>query len=173
MKIIHRIAAGLLLASIHGLCLAQSWSPTDPANRELVAVNAETLRAALKTLGAVEVAGAGSLSEKILAQFPNGSRVILDMQPCTPAAASCRRLVLASLFELPQSKKKSSESILLEYLARYPFVNLSLSKDASKVLMMRSVMSDFGTPRGNLYMELVAFAHHVQQFRAEIQKAAG
>ena len=172
MKTNYRVAAGLLLASIHSSCLAQSWWPADPANREVVTVNATTLRAALNTIGAVEVAGAKNYGEKILAQFPNGSRVILDMQPCVTGAAACRRLVLASVFELPQSEKKLTPDLLLAYLARYPFVNLSLSEDSSRAIMMRSVMSDFGIPKGNLYMELVAFAHHVQQFRAQIQTAA-
>ena len=104
----------------------------------------------MKTIGAMEVAAAKNYGEKILAQFPNGNRVILDMQPCTPAAKSCRRLVLASVFELPKLEKEALKSFFLAYLERYPFVNLSLTKDNSKVMMMRSVVSDFGTPRGNL-----------------------
>jgi hypothetical protein len=171
MKILSRALVVALLAFGTSAASAQAWTPDDPSNRGVITVSAESLRTILKTMGATEVAAAKGLDDKILAEFPNGSRVILALQPCAKTS-DCRKLVLASVIELPALEPEASKDLLLTYLGRFPFVNLSLSKDRSSALMMRSVVSDYGIPRGNLYMELVSFAHHVSQFGTATRKAA-
>ena len=151
---------------------AVEWRPEDPANREVVEVTGPSLRGALAAIGAAEVPAAKPRPDMILAQFPDGSRMILNLKPCGGDGPACQKLLLVSVFEVPPGLgPEPLKEARLSYLARSSFVSLSLPEGRAP-MMMRSVVSDFGIQRGNLYMELVSFAKHVQQFRQELNAAA-
>jgi hypothetical protein len=150
---------------------AGEWKEDDPANRQVIDVEPETLRGVLAMTGAKETAAPDMQPGTIAATFPNGSHVLISLERCDSAGRKCGGLMLWSFFEPPPGWDRARiKEALLAHSASYHFGTLSLVDDKERTMMMlRSVNADFGMLRGQLFLELVDFAMSVEQFEQALK----
>lgn len=144
---------------------AAEWKPDDPANRTVIDLEAETLRAVLAQTGAKEKPPAEARPGMSMATFPNGMTAILSLEHCDGAGKKCGRLLLVSFLEPPPGWDEARlNEALLNHSSGYHFLTLGfVAGPKSPVILARSIIAEFGMPRGQLYRELTDFAMSVRQ----------
>lgn len=154
---------------------AAEWKPDDPANRKVVDVGLETLRAVLAQAGAKETPGAGPEPGTIMAKFPNGITIILSLDHCDGAGKKCGRLGLISFLEPPPGWDEAKlKEALLNHSSGYHFVTLGfVAGPKSPIILARSINTAYGMPRGQLYLDLTDFAMSVEQVQQLLKEPGG
>lgn len=159
-----RLLIPLLLLAAEPASAAE-WKAEDPANRTPVDLGPETLRAALAQTGAKERPVANAEPGVLKAVFPNGITAILSLERCDGAGRKCGRLLLLSFLEPPPGWEQAKlNEALLNHSSGYHFLTLGfVAGRKSPVILARSIIAEYGMPKGQLYLELADFAMSVEQ----------
>ncbi|HEX8381503.1 MAG TPA: hypothetical protein VF619_13260 [Allosphingosinicella sp.] len=151
---------------------AAEWKAEDPTNRTVIELGAETLGAVLAKTGAkpgTEMPGEPGTS---MATFPNGRKVVLSLNHCDDALKKCGGLMLMSFLNPPPGWNEARlNAAMVNHLSSHHFATIGfVDGPRSPMIMVRSIIAEFGMPQGQLYRELTDFALSVQTFD-EVLKA--
>jgi hypothetical protein len=150
------------------------WKEDDPANRTVIDLGLEAVRAVLAQTGAKEKPAVGSEPGLLMAAFPNGINVLLSLEHCDGAGKKCGRLLLLSFLEPPPGWDEARlNQALLNHSSGYQFATLGfVAGPKSPVVTARSIIAEYGMPKGQLYRELTDFAMSVRQVQ-QVLKTPG
>jgi len=154
---------------------AAEWKPDDPANRKVVDVGLETVRAALAQAQAKETPMVMADPGTIMAKFPNGITILLSLEHCDGGGKKCGRLLLISFLEPPPGWDEAKlKEALLNHSSGYHFVTIGFDAGPkSPVITARSINAAYGMPRGQLYLDLTDFAMSVKQVQQLLNEPGG
>ena len=153
---------------------AAEWNADDPANRTVIDLAPETLRAVLAQTGAKEKPVARPEPGMLMAAFPNGITILLSLERCDGAGKKCGRLLLLSFLDPPPGWDEAKlNAALLNHSSGYHFVTLGfVAGPKSPVITARSIIAEYGMPKGQLYRELTDFAMSVKQVQQALKATA-
>jgi hypothetical protein len=151
---------------------AAEWKPDDPANRKVIELGRETLAAVLAKTGAKEGKGMPGEPGTGMARFPNGHDVVLSLNHCDDALKKCGGIMLMSFLDPPPGWDEARLSAaILNHLSSHHFATIGfVNGPKSPMIMVRSIIAEYGMPQGQLYRELTDFALSVEMF-ADLLKA--
>jgi len=153
---------------------AAEWKPDDPANRKVIELGRETLAAVLATTGAKEGTGMPGEPGTGTARFPNGRDVVLSLNHCDDALKKCGGIMLMSFLDSPPGWDEARlNAAILKHLSSHHFATIGfVNGPKSPMIMVRSIIAEYGMPQGQLYRELTDFALSVEMFADMIKAPA-
>jgi hypothetical protein len=168
-----RFLMSLLLLAATSASAAE-WKPDDPANRRVIELGRETLDAVVAKTGAkkkVEKPGEPGTS---MVTFPNGRDVVLSLNHCDDAVKTCGGLMLMSFVEQPPGWTEAMlTETMLNHLSSHHFATIGfVDGPKSPMIMVRSIIAEYGMPQGQLYRELTDFALSVEMFEDVLKAPA-
>lgn len=169
----HRFLMSLLLLAAAPASAAE-WKPDDPANRKVVELGRETLAAVLAKTGAKEGKGMPGEPGTGMARFPNGRDVVLSLNHCDDAQKKCGGIMLMSFLDPPPKWDEAKlNAAILNHLSSHHFATIGfVNGPKSPMIMVRSIIAEFGMPQGQLYRELTDFALSVEMFEDALKAPA-
>jgi hypothetical protein len=166
-----RFIALLLLAA--SPASAAEWKADDPANRKVIELGRETLAAVLAKTGAKEGTGMPGEPGTGMARFPNGRDVVLSLNHCDDALKKCGGIMLMSFLDPPAGWDEARlNAAVVNHLSSRHFATIGfVNGPKSPLVMVRSIIAEFGMPQGQLYRELTDFALSVEMFDEALKAA--
>lgn len=165
-----RLLIPLLLLAAEPVSAA-GWKADDPSNRTLIDLEPETLRPVLAQTGATERPVASAEPGMLKAVFPNGITAMLSLERCDAAGKKCGRLLLVSFLDPPRGWDEAKlNAALLNHSSGYHFLTLGfVDGPKSPVILARSIIAEYGMPKGQLHLELADFAMSVEQVQQVLE----
>ena len=161
---------GILLLSATADVAAQGrWRPDASDNRQLLPTfNYSTLESVLEEIGArSERRGVGE-RPSLLVTFSSGRRAAIVFGSCSEGGNVCRAISLQSGWALPPSATSERALALTEaFTRRYAFSRAFMLPNGNLALQ-RYLTADYGFIRGNLAVNLLAFAAQLDLFGQEV-----
>lgn len=164
----------LILACIFafpsGEALAQGrWRPDAPENRQLLPTfNYATVESVLDEIGARHERRGTVGRPSLLVTFPGGRRAAIVFGTCSADGAVCRAISLQSGWERPTgATTERAAAALLAFNQRYAFSRAFMLPNGNLALQ-RYLTADYGFVRGNLAVNLLAFAAQMDLFAQEV-----
>lgn len=166
------LPAGLLLACSTS-ALAQPnvarWTPAAPENRQVAPTfNYATVESVLAEAGIAAERRGEPDRPQLLVTFRSGRRGAIVFGACSPDGSVCRSLSLqAGWSSPPGANPQRVVDAVQEFNRRYAFSRAFVLANGNLALQ-RYLTADYGFIRGNLAVNLLAFAAQVDLFVEEV-----
>lgn len=158
------------LALLPGEAPAQGqWNPQAPENRQVLPTfNYSTVESVLDEIGARHERRGTPARPSLLVTFAGGRRAAIVFGACTPDGSVCRAISLQGGWERPQgASSERAAAALLAFSQRYAFSRAFMLPNGNLALQ-RYLTADYGFVRGNLAVNLLAFAAQMDLFAQEV-----
>jgi hypothetical protein len=166
-----RLALPLILLLSFGSAASATtprWNPRAPENSQLLtAFSYATVEPVLSAIGARHQRIGNDAGRPTLSvTFANGHRAVIVMTSCDAQGASCRALTLQSVWPAASSGP-AQQTAVQQFNQRYSFGKAFIAANGRPVLQ-RYITADYGFVRGNLAVNMLAFATQTQRFTTEV-----
>jgi len=170
------IAGRLSLLACAALALAPGeaqaqgrWRADAPENRQLLPTfNYATVESVLDEIGARHERRGPPGRPSLLVTFASGRRAAIVFGACTPDGNLCRAISLQGGWERPAvATSERAAAALLAFNQRYAFSRAFMLPNGNLALQ-RYLTADYGFIRGNLAVNLLAFAAQMDLFAGEV-----
>ena len=162
--------AALTLASLSGEALAQGrWRADAPENRQLLPTfNYATVESVLDEIGARHERRGTPGRPSLLVTFAGGRRAAIVFGACTADGNQCRAISVQGGWGRPVgASSQRAEAAVLAFNQRYAFSRAFMLPNGNLALQ-RYLTADYGFVRGNLAVNLLAFAAQMDLFAEEV-----
>lgn len=158
------------------LCLIPSpaqaqgrWSPDAPGNRQpLPTFNYTTVESVLEEIGAAYERRGSAERPSLLVTFHSGRRAAIVFGSCTEGGSLCRAISLQSGWTLPRGASSARAADLTQAFARRYAFSRAFILPNGNLALQRYLTADYGFIRGNLAVNLLAFAAQLDLFTREV-----
>jgi hypothetical protein len=167
------LAAPLALSSLPSPAAASaqsgSWDPNGPSNRQVFPTfNYAIVESVLAEVGARSERRGTAERPGLLVTFASGRRAAIVFGSCSEGGNSCRAISLQAGWALPPGATSIRASALAEaFTRRYAFSRAFILPNGNLALQ-RYLTADYGFIRGNLAVNLLAFAAQLDLFANEV-----
>jgi len=158
------------LALVPGQALAQGrWNPDAAENRQVPPTfNYATVESVLDEIGARHERRGTPARPSLLVTFASGRRAAIVFGACSSDGNVCRAISLQGGWERPQgASSERAAAALLAFSQRYAFSRAFMLPNGNLALQ-RYLTADYGFVRGNLAVNLLAFAAQMDFFAQEV-----
>lgn len=166
-----RAAFLIILWSIASAASAQTsrWTPSAPENQQLLPTfNYATVESVLGEIGARYERRGTAGRPSLLVTFPSGRRAAIVFGACTADESVCRSISLQSGWSSPPGAgAQRVADAVQEFNRRYAFSRAFVLPNGNLALQ-RYLTADYGFIRGNLAVNLLAFAAQIDLFVEEV-----
>jgi hypothetical protein len=160
----------ILLLSIGSAANATAprWNPRAPENNQLLtAFSYATVEPVLSAIGARYQRVSNNAGRPTLSvTFANGHRGVIVMTSCDGRGAACRALTMQSVWPAV-SGGAAQQTAVQHFNQRYSFGKAFIAANGRPVLQ-RYITADYGFVRGNLAVNMLAFATQADRFTTEV-----
>jgi len=145
------------------------WSPQAPENRQLLPTfNYATVESVLNEIGARYERRGPPGRPSLLVTFAGGRRAAIVFGACTPDGNACRAISLQAGWARPSTAtSERAAAVLLAFSQRYAFSRAFMLPNGNLALQ-RYLTGDYGFIRGDLAVNLLAFAAQMDLFAQEV-----
>jgi hypothetical protein len=173
---LRRLLPALLLAVLAFPALASPaaagqgrWSPDAPSNRQVVPTfNYATLESVLDEIGARHERRGPAERPSLLVTFQSGRRAAIVFGSCSDGGNVCRAISLQSGWTLPRGATSARAAELTQAFARRYAFSRAFVMANGNLALQRYLTADYGFIRGNLAVNLLAFAAQLDLFAREV-----
>jgi hypothetical protein len=145
------------------------WSPDAPSNRQVVATfNYATVESVLDEIGARHERRGPAERPSLLVTFPSGRRAAIVFGSCSDGGNVCRAISLQSGWTLPRGATSARAAELTQAFARRYAFSRAFVMANGNLALQRYLTADYGFIRGNLAVNLLAFAAQLDLFAREV-----
>lgn len=170
------VASARLLLAVPLLCppgapaQAQGrWSPDAPQNRQLLPTfNYAAVESVLDEIGARHERRGPAGRPSLLVTFHSGRRAAIVFGSCVKDGSACRAISLQSGWTLPAGATSSRAADLTQAFARRYAFSRAFILPNGNLALQRYLTADYGFIRGNLAVNLLAFAGQLDLFAREV-----
>lgn len=158
------------LALLPGRALGQGrWNPEAPENRQVLPTfNYATVESVLAEIGARYERRGAPGRPSLLVTFASGRRAAIVFGACSSDGNVCRAISLQGGWERPPgATTEGAAAALLAFNQRYAFSRAFMLSNGNLALQ-RYLTADYGFVRGNLAVNLLAFAAQMDLFAEEV-----
>jgi hypothetical protein len=159
----------LLGAPSHAAHAQGRWSPDAPENRQLLPTfNYATVESVLAEIGARYERRGPPGRPSLLVTFHSGRRAAIVFGSCSDGGNMCRAISLQSGWSLPPGATSArAADLTFAFARRYAFSRAFVLPNGNLALQ-RYLTADYGFIRGNLAVNLLAFAGQLDLFAREV-----
>lgn len=145
------------------------WSPEAPSNRQLLPTfNYASVESVLDEIGARYERRGPSTRPSLLVTFHTGRRAAIVFGSCSEGGNACRAISLQSGWTPPAgAASKRAADLTQGFARRYAFSRAFVLANGNLALQ-RYLTADYGFIRGNLAVNLLAFAAQLDLFAREV-----
>lgn len=145
------------------------WNPKAPENAQLHPAFAfATIEPVLDAIGARHQRSGTPARPSLLVVFPNGRRAGLLLSACD-ADGACKAMSIQSYWtRIANSPAPATAAAIETFNQRYAFAKAYLAPDGRPALQ-RYLTADYGFIRGDLAVNLLAFAKQADEFAAVLR----
>ena len=170
MRLVTSVLAMLLptVPAAAGAALPR-WNPRAPENSQLVpGFDAGNVSDVLKAIGArSQRSGSDPSKPVVLAVFANGRKAQLSLSGCNAAGTACKALSIQSFWvKSAKVPPERTAKAIEQFNHRYAFAKAFVTADGRPSLQ-RYLTADYGYVRGNLAVNLLAFADQAERLAVE------
>lgn len=145
------------------------WSPDAPANRQVLPTfNYSTVEGVLDEIGARHERRGGAGRPSLLVTFQSGRRAAIVFGSCSEGGETCRAISLQSGWTLPRGVASQRAADLTQAFARRYAFSRAFVLPNGNLALQRYLTADYGFIRGNLAVNLLAFAAQLDLFAREV-----
>ena len=163
------LAVLLLSGPCYAVHAQGRWSPDAPENRQLLPTfNYATVESVLAEIGARYERRGPPGRPSLLVTFHSGRRAAIVFGSCSDGGNMCRAISLQSGWSLPPgATSKRAADLTFAFARRYAFSRAFVLPNGNLALQ-RYLTADYGFIRGNLAVNLLAFAGQLDLFAREV-----
>lgn len=164
----HAFWVGLAVAAAPAAAQPR-WNPQAPDNwQTLPTFNYGSVELVLDEIGARHERRGPSDRPSLLVTFPSGRRGAIVFGACTDGGNACRALSIQAGWALPAGATSARAADAVQaFNRRYAFSRAFVLPNGNLALQ-RYLTADYGFVRGNLAVNLLAFAGQMDLFAAEV-----
>ena len=170
MKRAGAIALALALVLLPGQALGQGrWNPEAAENRQVLPTfNYVTVEGVLAEIGARYERRGAPGRPSLLVTFASGRRAAIVFGACSSDGNVCRAISIQGGWERPAgATTERAAAAVLAFNQRYAFSRAFMLSNGNLALQ-RYLTGDYGVVRGNLAVNLLAFAAQMDLFAQEV-----
>jgi hypothetical protein len=145
------------------------WSPDAPSNRELLPTfNYSMVEGVLDEIGARHERRGPATRPSLLVTFQSGRRAAIVFGSCSDGGNACRAISLQAGWTLPRGANSRRAAELTQAFARRYAFSRAFVLANGNLALQRYLTADYGFIRGNLAVNLLAFAAQLDLFAREV-----
>lgn len=143
-----------------------------PENRQILAAfNYGALEAVLTSIGARhQRSSTNPARPELVVTFANNRRAVVTLLSCAADGSACKALGIQSTWTRPPAATPQAAAQAIEHFnQRYSFAK-AYTTTSGRPALQRYLTADYGFIRGNLAINLIAFANQADRFANEVVK---